>query len=127
MKVSKETLLAMLVAVEIYLQRDHDADWQEWERRVKLIANEVSKINGIKTEMFAPPLHYHVPHLRIQWDAAKLGFTAAEVKKQLRMGTPSIEVRSSPPDRLELGVWMLREGEDEIVASRLAEIMTPSA
>ena len=127
MKVSKETLLAMLVAVEVYLQRDHDADWQEWERRVTFIADEVSKIDGIKTEMFAPPLHYNVPHLRILWDEAKLGFTAAEVKEQLRMGTPSIEVRSSPPDRIELGVWMLREGEDQIVASRLAEIMTPRA
>jgi len=77
--------------------------------------------------MFAPPLHYHVPHLRIQWDEGALGMTGADVKRQLRDGAPSIELRSSPGDRLELGVWMLKPGEAEIVAHRLGEIMTPSA
>jgi len=127
MKVSKETMLAMFVAVESFLNRDHEAHWREWERRVDLIAAEVSKIPSVRTEMFAPPLHYHVPHLRIQWDEGALGLAPNEVKRQLREGVPSIELRSSPGDRLELGVWMLKPGEAEIVAHRLGEIMTPSA
>lgn len=127
MKVNKETMLAMLVALEVFLARDHEAEWREWESRVKLIADEVSKIDGVETEMFAPPLHYHVPHLRIQWDQAKLGLSPEDVKKQLREGTPAIQLRSSPSDCIELGVWMLKEGETETVARRLAEIITPSA
>lgn len=127
MKVSKETMLAMFVAVESFLNSDHEANWREWERRVNLIATEVSKIPGVRTEMFAPPLHYHVPHLRIQWDEGALGLDPAAAKQQLRDGVPSIELRSSPGDRLELGVWMLKEGQAEIVAARLSEIMTPKA
>ena len=32
-KVNKEELVAMLVAVEMYLKHDHAADWKEWEHR----------------------------------------------------------------------------------------------
>ena len=84
MKVSKETMLAMLVAVESFLARDHEADWREWERRVNAIAERVGAIAGVRTEMFAPPLHYHVPHLRIQWDEQVVPVKSAEAKQRLR-------------------------------------------
>jgi hypothetical protein len=32
-------MLGLMVAVETALKRDHQADWREWEKRVKLIAN----------------------------------------------------------------------------------------
>src|SRR5260370_34049779 len=31
MKVNKEEMLGMMVALETYLKRDHEADWREWE------------------------------------------------------------------------------------------------
>ena len=124
MKVNKETMLAMMVAVESLLARDHEAEWREWERRIDLIANKVSGIGGVRTETFAPPLHYHVPHLRIQWDEQQVQIAPADVKSRLREGDPSIELRSSPKDRIELGVWMLKPGEEEIVATRIHEILS---
>ena len=36
---------------------DHEADWREWENRVKLIADTLETVEGVQTEMFAPPLH----------------------------------------------------------------------
>jgi L-seryl-tRNA(Ser) seleniumtransferase len=123
MKVSKETMLGMLAALEVFLERDEKADWAEWERRVNFIAGELADLPSIKTEMFAPPLHYHVPHLRLRWDEQTLQISPRDVIRQLREGKPSIEVRSSPPDAVELGVWMLRIDEAEIVARRLREIL----
>ena len=127
MKVSKETMLAMYVAVESFLARDHEADWKEWERRVEFIGDEVSKVAGVTTEMFAPPLHYHVPHLRIRLNETAVKIRPREVRRQLREGEPSIELRSSPDDRLELGVWMLRPGEERIVADRIRELLEGTA
>src|SRR5262245_33767448 len=37
MKVNKEELLGMMVAVEMYLKRDVAAEWKEWERRAKAV------------------------------------------------------------------------------------------
>ncbi len=127
MKVSKETMLAMYVAVESLLAGDHEADWREWERRVGFIGDEVSKVAGVTTEMFAPPLHYHVPHLRIRWDETAVKVRPREVRRQLREGEPSIELRSSPDDCLELGVWMLQPGEERIVANRIRELLEATA
>src|SRR5229473_932968 len=35
MKVNKEELVGMMAAVEAYLKRDHEAEWRDWESRVK--------------------------------------------------------------------------------------------
>lgn len=127
MKVSKEIMLAMMVAVEQFLERDHEADWREWENRVKLIADTLGIVEGVQTEMFAPPLHYHVPHLRVRWDASVVKISPPEVVERLEQGSPAIELRFSPPNALELGVWMLRPGEDRIVAERILEILKAAA
>jgi hypothetical protein len=43
--------------------------------------------------------------------------------KRLRDGDPRIEIRATLPDGLEVGVFMLQPGEDEIVGRRLREVL----
>jgi seryl-tRNA(Sec) selenium transferase len=123
MKVNKEELLAMMVTIELYYKRDHDADWREWERRVDVIRGSVSSIKGVESEMFMPEIHYRVPHVRIRWNQTPAGLSMADVIRRLREGEPSIEVRPNTSEGLELGVWMLEPGEVEIVARRVREIL----
>ncbi len=122
MKVNKEEILAMMLTLELYYRRDHQADWREWERRVGEIAAAVSSIKGVHAEPFMPEIHYRVPHLRIRWEQSAHGITVAEAIRQLREGEPPIEVRPAK-DSLELGVWMLRPGEAAIVGRRIREIL----
>jgi D-glucosaminate-6-phosphate ammonia-lyase len=124
MKVNKEEMLAMMVALELYLKRDHDADWREWEKRVERIAAAVSPIAGVRTEVFVPDIHYRVPHLRIRWERGAIGTTPQQVAGELRDGEPSIEIRPVIPDGIELGVWMLRDGEDRVVARRIRQVLS---
>lgn len=127
MKVNKEELLAMLAAVELYLKRDHQADWREWEKRVKLIQDYVTAVRGVKAEVYVPPVANHVPHLRIEWDQSALKITPAEAARRLREGQPSIEVVPGARENLSVGVWMLQPGEDKIVARRLREVLKAAA
>jgi L-seryl-tRNA(Ser) seleniumtransferase len=120
-KVNKEEMLGMMVALESYFQRDHQADWHEWERRVDTIQKRLASVKGVQTEMFVPEIHYHVPHVRVRWDTNQIRMTVPQIVNKLRDGEPSIEVRSSLEDALELGVWLLEPGEAEMVARRLAE------
>ena len=123
MKVNKEEILAMMVAVESYLKRDHAADWREWERRVKLIADYVSSVPGVTTEVWVPEIANHVPHLRIRWDPQRVKISVPEVVERLREGEPSIEVVPGSRDQLVVGVWMMEPGEDRIVGRRIREIL----
>jgi L-seryl-tRNA(Ser) seleniumtransferase len=122
-KVNKEEMLAMMVTLELYFKRDHEADWREWERRVGLIRNAVASISGVTSEMFVPEIHYRCPHARVQWSTDQIRLGVADVIKRLREGEPSVEVRPNTTDGLEIGVWMLQPGETEIVARRVREIL----
>jgi L-seryl-tRNA(Ser) seleniumtransferase len=123
MKVNKEEYLGMMVAIEQYVKMDHAAEWREWEKRVKVVADSVGPIHGVKTEAFVPEIANAVPHLRITWDSGAVKITAAEAVKRLREGDPSIELRPGASDALEVAVWMLQPGEAQIVAKRIREVL----
>ena len=123
MKVNKEELLGMMVALELFMKRDHDAEWKEWEKRVKVIADSVGAIPGVKSETWVPEIANHVPHLKLQWDPAVLKITPRQAAKKLAMGDPSIEVVPGEEDALVIGVWMLQPGEAQIVAARVRDVL----
>lgn len=127
LKVNKEEMLGMLVALESFLKQDHASLQKEYDDRAKLIASRVKNIKSMKSEIYVPEIANAVPHLRLTWDAKQVGMDYATVKQGLREGTPSIEVVPGNADELVVGVWMLQPGEAEIVAGRLQEIMGRSA
>ena len=124
MKVNKEEILGMMVAVEAYLKRDHAAEWRDWEKRIKLITDSVGPISGVKTETFIPEIANAVPHLRISWDESALKITSKEVTRKLLEGEPAIELRpGAKVGSIEVAVWMLQANEAQIVARRIREVL----
>src|SRR3989475_6262981 len=90
MKVNKEEMVGMLAALELYLAKDHAAEQREFEARAEAIRGGVAAVPGIKAEIFVPEVANHVPHVRISWDGAAKGMTAADAVNKLRAGEPSI-------------------------------------
>ncbi len=128
MKVNKEEMIGMLVALELFLKRDWEKDLKEYQNRAKVIADAVSGLPGVKTEVEVPEIANHVPHLHIRWDPARLKISPLDVKKNLLDGEPSIEVNpATNQDELVIGVWMLQPGETQIVAKRVREVLKASA
>jgi uncharacterized pyridoxal phosphate-dependent enzyme len=125
-KVNKEEMVGLMVAVERYLKRDHEADWKEWMRRANLIQSSVAPIKGVKTEIWVGEIANHVPHLRLTWDEAALPISIAEAQKRLREGEPSIEVVPNNKE-FSIGVWMMEPGDAEIVARRVKEVLKGAA
>lgn len=119
MKVNKEEMLAMMVALETYVAKDHAKERAEFDRRAELIRASLATVPGVTAEITVPEVANNVPHVRVTWDAESRGITGQEVSRRLREGTPSIGVR--PGSELMIGVWMMKDGEAEIVAKRLKE------
>ena len=119
----------MMVAVETYLKRDEKAEWKEWERRAKVITDCVAGVPTIQSEVFVPPIANHVPTVRIKWDKATLNLTGDAVRKQLREGKPVIEIAPSnspaadATQEIGVGIWQLQNGEVDLVAKRLKEVI----
>lgn len=121
-KVNKEEILGMLIALEAYLARDHDADWKTWEAQIQHISDAAKSVEGVETEIHVPPIANHVPSLRIRWDESKVKTTPNEVRQALREGHPSIETVGGS-ESVDITTWMMNEGEERIVASRIKEIL----
>ncbi|MDZ7640390.1 MAG: hypothetical protein U5J83_19430 [Bryobacterales bacterium] len=109
MKVNKEEMLAMLIAVEHYLKRDHAADLREWNRRCDVIGAAAKQVRTVTSETFVPRLQTTVPHLALRWDASAIKLTPLEVKQRLAEGEPAIEACPlTDGERLVFSIWMMQ-------------------
>ena len=126
MKVNKEEVLGMLVALELYLGKDHDAEWKMWEYQIQLISDAALSVNGVETEIHVPPHANHVPSLRISWNEKKVKISPPDFRKELMEGHPSIQTVGGS-DSVGITTWMMQPGQERIVAKRVKEILTKYA
>jgi L-seryl-tRNA(Ser) seleniumtransferase len=122
MKVNKEEVLGMYMALEAFMNIDHDAEYKMFEKRIDRIKNAVDQVPGITTVVNHPKLGNVTPTLNITWDKAKISKDGNQLREDLRKGVPSIEVVGGK-DNLSVTAWSMQEGEDKIVAVRLQEVL----
>jgi L-seryl-tRNA(Ser) seleniumtransferase len=122
MKVNKEEMIGMYVALDIYVKRDHKKEWKMWEDKIAHISDAVKNISGVTTQVDVPPIANHSPSLIIAWDGNKTKLTKESLGEKLRNGTPSIETVSWEKDNsIRVTVFMLKPGQEKIVATRIKE------
>lgn len=121
MKVNKEEILGMYVALEKYINTDHEKEWKSWEDKITYIQGMVNKVKGVSTSVSVPPVANHTPFLKIEWDPALIGLNRTQMQENLRKGSPSIEVIGFGEHEISCTVFMLRPEEEKIVAKRIQE------
>lgn len=123
MKVNKEEMFGMYVALKSYLERDHKKEWNDWIDRTKRIAAVLEKIPTVKSETVVPQGQANVfPSLIVEWDPERIKLTPKEVLAELKNGTPSI-VANGRGNKLSIGVVLLRPEQVDIVARRVKQIL----
>ena len=127
MKVNKEEIFGMYVALERFINEDHDKTWKDWEDRTAHVADVVKQVAGVTTEVTVPKLGNITPNLHISWDEAQIPLTGIELADRLRSGSPSIEIVGQRGNRVWLTVWMMQPGEEKVVAQRIREELRNAA
>ncbi|WP_276501909.1 aminotransferase class V-fold PLP-dependent enzyme [Terrimonas pollutisoli] len=127
MKVNKEEILGMYVALEKYINQDHDKEWKQWEAATAKIENSVKAVNGVATKVTVPALGNTTPTLEISWDDTKVKLTGKELQQKLRNASPSIEIGNVQEKSIAVTVWMLKPGQEKIVATRIAEELSKAS
>ena len=135
MKVAKEEIVGLVAAVDWFLSQDDAAMQAEFQKRAELIAAKLKTLPTIQTNIFVPSVANHVPHLLISYDPARIKITGPEVMVKLRQGSKRIELNPSTGESpasaglpggantIVVGVWMLKPGEDAVVAQKLYEVL----
>ena len=142
MKVGREEMIGMVVAVERWVKRDHEAEWKQWVARCEHIADRVGRIAGVTTSVQREPgasLSNRSPRLVVRWDSQTLGITGASVVQLLDAGDPRIAVSAAdrrggqvqtPGDGgsadagISIVTAMMTSGDEKIVAARLHQVLS---
>jgi len=126
LKVGKEEIMGMLAAVEMWVKRDHKAEWAMWESWLNEIATSVKRVDGVTATMRQPSadLSNRTPQLNVQWDAAKLGITGQEVFKHLLETEPRINLANSGPNSVSVVPYQMQAGDEKVVADRLYGVLS---
>jgi L-seryl-tRNA(Ser) seleniumtransferase len=131
LKVGKEEIMGMLAAVEMWVKRDHDAEWKQWQGWLDNIAAQATQVPGVTSETLQPEdLSNHAPRLRLNWDAARIGITGTELEDLLWHGQPRIAVnegsgtrRDNSPSSLTIMPYMMMPGDDMIAAAAIRKLL----
>ena len=84
-------------------------------------------MNGVTTKVTVPALGNTTPTLGISWDNNKVKLTGKELQQKLRNASPSIEIGDVQEKSIAVTVWMLKPGQEKIVATRIAEELSKAS
>lgn len=127
-KIGREEIMGMLAAVEAWVTRDHDAEWQIWLSRLETIAQRVSKITSVETQVEQPSgLSNRAPTLFIHWDPTRLHISGEEVAEDFARNAPRIAVGSADIGNkagIRITPSQMQPGNEQVVAERIHQILT---
>ena len=122
LKVGKEEIVGLVYALELFLQRDEQAESVLLQARNTHIVDRLAALDGVKA--WQEPMDDYgrpVPQAFVELTAtAKL--SAAAAAAALRQGDPPIHVVLKG-NHLVINPQMMAAGEEEIVGARLAALL----
>jgi hypothetical protein len=137
MKVGREEMVGMLVAVESWVKRDHAAEWKQWVARCQYIADSVSKIAGVTASVQQEPdegLSNRSPRVTLRWVSSQLGITGPDAADILYTTEPRITLNamrgggqgqeSAGDTGLSIVASMMTSGDEKVVAQRIGDVLT---
>ncbi len=123
MKVGKEEVIGLIVALNRFVELDHESIDRAWTRTARYVADQLQGIPGLDAEYMRgrqTPLGYD--SVKLTWDPDVIPLTLEEAQAKLQSGEPPIIFRSQ-----FLITRNLDDGEEVVLARRLREFFTEAA
>jgi L-seryl-tRNA(Ser) seleniumtransferase len=117
MKVGKEEIIGLVVALERYLKLDYGQVMRGWETKARYIADQLKGIPGVVAEVAVNTAGY--ADVDLSWDESVIMLTPQELKDRLKQGEPPLVY-----DGTTVRTRCLNDGEEQLVAERLRTFFT---
>jgi seryl-tRNA(Sec) selenium transferase len=117
MKVGKEEIIGLVVALERYLKLDYGQVMRGWETKARYIADQLRGIPGVVAEVAVNTAGY--ADVDLSWDESVIMLTPQELKDRLKQGEPPLVY-----DGTTVRTRCLDDGEEQLVAERLRTFFT---
>ena len=127
MKVSKENIVGLVTAIQLFTDSDEAAEWEGWQMKAQYVAERLQGIDGVHVKIEDDPAERQGPQPVLYFEDEFEGPTVSEIKEQLENGDPAIFVGGGS-DRAEINIVMVnvQDGEEIVIADRMNEILRNS-
>tara|TARA_A100001037_G_scaffold85077_1_gene77220 strand:- start:453 stop:1571 length:1119 start_codon:yes stop_codon:yes gene_type:complete len=127
MKVSKENIVGLVTALEMFIDTDESKEWSDWLDKSKRIKNRIENTKGIKVTIEDDEETRQGPTVVIRFGKNYKGPSLKKILFELENGKPNIFVSTQPHiNEISLIMVNIQDGEDIIIAERLTEILEKS-
>ena len=118
MKIGKEEIVGLIVALEVWFERDIAAERQRWRDDVAAISDAIDRLPGVTVRSCGPDEGEDAPVLELNWH---VGPDGAELCRRLQMNTPRVmvDIQSARQDSIRLEVVSLEPGQARTVGECL--------
>jgi L-seryl-tRNA(Ser) seleniumtransferase len=128
-KTSKEEIVGLLVALELFLAEDEAAEMKRYRDLCTAIVEAVVDLPGLRAVVEQDPVNRVLPHAVIYFTPEWTGPSGSAVRFQLTLGDPPIYVKQGADqggyfDEIAIDPFNLQPGDEVIIASRLREELT---
>lgn len=120
LKVGKEQIVGMLVAMDEYQRRDHDGDQTVWRAALETIEAGIADIDGVSRQWLISN-EGRAPYLVLGFDGPLGEIQAEDISERLMAGNDRVFVAAKSNNTLCLGAENLPDGHVGLVARRLRE------
>jgi L-seryl-tRNA(Ser) seleniumtransferase len=133
-KMSRETIVGLAVALDLYLERDEDSEYDRWMSIAEEISQKLGNIKGVKTG-----IEYHktieegepmVPVCSLELEEDNFSIKPIDLVHNLRNGDPSIEILfepefilDEPEGKITINPEFMLEGDSEIVVAEITSFL----
>lgn len=127
MKVGKEEVVGLVVALERFVRQDHGAETARWNARAQRIVDRLQGIPGLTVRTQINTAGYYDADLT--WDEAAIGLNRDSLRAALSGGKPRVQLEVILTNDRGTTIWhatartrVLRDGEEDRVADRLRQV-----
>jgi D-glucosaminate-6-phosphate ammonia-lyase len=136
-KMSRETIVGLVVALEKYQEKDDGALFEVWDEKARWMVGQLTGIPGLSAgvtcEYTVEEGEPMTPLAYVTLDEEEAGMSAVELQARLKEGDPIIETLHEPAfliddyeGKLTINPEHMLEGDEEIVVRRIREILLGS-
>lgn len=127
MKVGRESIVGLVVALRRYVEKDHKAEFEAWDEKVGYMVEELNKLPHTEAErVVGDESTEAVPYVHLSLHMEALGMTPGDVVNRLRRGNPPIYLRSQG-GKIIINPRCLGEGEERVIVEAFRELLLERA
>jgi L-seryl-tRNA(Ser) seleniumtransferase len=124
-KAAKEDIVGLIVALENYLQRDHNADTAAWRAQAEWMLQRLNDYPGVAASYLHDGREHPVPRVELVF-GPETGINAHELVVALEEHDPRVFLfeptgPSARPNSIVINTQTMQPGEEQIVVAALRE------